>query len=307
MRQKQQAGLAGLPAKAVAAVAFWLASLVLSGCHSAQTTSAPPPGLQLITVHEGEAASSERLTVGTYNVHWLTNPRGLHEAMSALPGVNAWCLQEARVAGDDASDAEAALEAVLPPGRWYVAVARANRMKEIGSGDWESQVIASRFPIAAMEVWPLHNPGAGRGPKRRLALAAQVESPDGPVWVVNTDHEPSYFAWRDRNRAQVGALSAHLSGFSAERIVLAGDFNCVGNFWQGCGNETHARRIDERLAPMGMGAVNSTGPTFEAGPLSLRLDRMFVRGLRVQRWGVAEAHGASDHFPVWCEVTPAPR
>ena len=42
--------------------------------------------------------------------------------------------------------------------------------------------------------------------------------------------------------------------------------------------------------------------TWRAGPLRLHADWIFVRGVRVTRWGVARGAGISDHWPVWAEL-----
>ena len=291
-------------------------ALVGSGCSGAGAGRGEAvPAIQMVSLGEGGAPAGGgdgSLVVGTYNVRWLDDRAGVRRAVAALPRVNVWCFQELRVRGDDSAAVAAALGPVLPPGRWHVAAARVNRLREIGSDDWEAQAVASRFPIEAARGWVLDASGA----KRRLALVAQADAGGRAVCVVNTDHEPSFFSGRDGNRRQVRRLVARLgrwiagepagdgAGGGGRCVVVAGDFNCAGNFWRGYGNGDHVVRVDRALAPLGLrpAAPPARAPTFNAWPLWLRLDRVYARGARVTRSGVGRAGGGSDHVPVWCAL-----
>ena len=282
---------------------------------AARVSDAAIPALQTLSLGAGRAPAGGdggALVVGTFNVRWLDDRAGVRRAVAALPRVNVWCFQEVRVRGDDTAAVVAALGPVLPAGRWHVAAARVNRLREIGSDDWEAQAVVSRFPIEAAGGWPLDASGA----KRRMALVAQLDVGGRAVCVVNTDHEPSFFSGRDGNRRQVGRLVERLEGWVAEEpagdttaaagrcVVVAGDFNCAGNLWRGYGNGEHVVRVDRALAPLGLrpAAPRARAATFNAWPLWLRLDRVYVRGARVTRSGVGRVGGGSDHVPVWCAL-----
>lgn len=285
-------------------IAFIFALLVCStaiGCRSGKDS---PPTLQQLTLYgdlQKQAALIETpVTVGTYNLHWLRDKPGLRNLLRRLPQVNIWCFQEVRAPGDDDTALVADLAHILPPGPWHVVVARVNRLREIGSSDWESQAIASRFPIRDAAIWPVDETGA----KRRLALTALMNVPGLPLRVVNVDHEPSYLGWRDRNAAQVRALVERLAATPDDRVVVAGDFNASGNLWRGYGTSSHGGRIHRSMAALGFVPVEVAKPTFRAWPLVLRIDRIYVRGLRVTDQGVEDRPRGSDHFPVWCTLAP---
>ena len=251
-------------------------ALVGSGCRGAVAgRGGPIPAIQAVSLGEGHAPAAgddAALLVGTYNVRWLDDRAGVRRAVGALPRVDVWCFQEVRVRGDDAAAVAAALGPVLPPGKWHLAVARVNRLHEIGSGDWEAQAVASRFPIADARGWILDTSGA----KRRVALAARIDVGPHEVCVVNTDHEPSFFSGRDGNRRQLRRLVTRLAQWpggqtaaAAEScVVVAGDFNCAGNLWRGYGNAAHVERVDRALAPVGLRPVQVRAPTFGAWPVS---------------------------------------
>jgi endonuclease/exonuclease/phosphatase family metal-dependent hydrolase len=243
------------------------------------------------SVRAGEASAQVRdadsLTVATYNVHGLRNRAGVRRDLAALDDVLVWCLQEVPYAGDRE------LESILPPGAWHVAVIPVNR--DAKRRQWESQVIASRFPIGRVGVWPLDD----RGAKRRVALAAQIDVGGRTVRVVNTDHEPSMLAWRDGNTLQAQRLAERVRTCSEEFVIVAGDFNCAGNLFRLRGNTANVRHVDHTLAGAGLTPLATTEPTFRSGLLRSRLDRIYARGMQPVAGAIASASRGSDHFPVW--------
>ena len=160
---------------------------------------------------------------------------------------------------------------------------------------WESQVIASRFPIERVDVWPLDD----RGAKRRVALTARIDVAGRTVLVVNTDHEPSMFAWRDGNRRQARRLADRVWACGNEFVIVAGDFNCAGNLFRLRGNTANVRHVDHALAGAGLTPLATTGPTYRSGLIRSRLDRIYARGLNLIDGAVATTSRGSDHFPVW--------
>lgn len=277
---------------------------ICGGC----TLHGPPPDplllvdeLVLQNVHGATTSPTESLAIGSYNFDWLMDAPRIRSDLARLGHVNVWCFQEMRF-GDGTfeaggNQAKAQLESVLPPGAWYIAVIRANRLRELRSRDWEAQVIASRFPLNHAAVWELD----ATGPKRRVALAVQVMQGDQTVLVVNTDHEPSYLPFHDGNSQQVHELCAKLATTDLP-VIVAGDFNCAGRFWGAYGNQTHVARIDNALAEIGLAPVGLAGSTFHFGLLPFQLDRIYTRGLIVTQCKVDTSATGSDHQPVWCKV-----
>ena len=239
----------------------------------------------------GTRIPSDSLTLATYNVHGLRNADGVRRDLAALDEVDVWCLQEVAYVDEER------LASVLPPGRWYVAVAAVNRDPK--TSQWEAQVIASRLPLDDVEIWPIDEGDA----KRRVALTAHIDVGGGHrVRVVNADHQPSLIAWPDRNAMQVRRLAERLRAYGDDAAIVAGDFNCSGNLLRMRSNGAHVRQVDETLGDVGFSPVSTTGPTFKSSIVQLRLDRIYVRGAVVIAGSVATTSRGSDHRAVWARI-----
>lgn len=273
---------------------------MLIGCVGCASRTPAPESLANVLEHTTRADElplpSDALTVATYNVHGLLQRDAILRDLAALDRVNIWCLQEYRyLRGVE-------IETILPPGRWYVATIPLNRAPG-PSEVWEAQVIASRFPIESIQVWPLDDVGI----KRRVALVARVNVNGRCVLVVNTDHEPSFFAVRDGNTVQVRRLAEHLRECADESVIVAGDFNCAASLLRLSSNSGHVRRIDAAMAGAGFSPATPPGATFRSGPLRTHIDRIYVRQVVLDRGAIATTAKGSDHFPVWTRVTLPPR
>ena len=266
-----------------------IAVFTCTGCAARPRSPLQPP--VAFTVRAGDVSAHIRdassLTVATYNVPGLRNRTGVRRDLAALDHVLVWCLQEVPYADDRE------IESILPPGTWQVAVIPVNRDPK--RRQWESQVIASRFPIERVDVWPLDD---GRA-KRRVALTAQIDVAGRTVLVVNTDHEPSMLAWRDGNTRQARRLAERVRTCGEDVAIVAGDFNCAGNLFRLRGNTGNVRHVDHTLAGAGLIPLATTGPTFRSGLIRSRLDRIYARGLNLIDGAVATTSRGSDHFPVW--------
>ncbi len=276
-----------------------LCSVWLAGCAHAIDPPLLPARLEFGVESQAAAAPTECLTVATYNVHWLSERPMLRRDFHRMRDVDVWCLQEVRLKPGDGAlrSLEGSLSDLLP-GHWYGAVVPVNRLRELHSRDWEAQAIVSRIPIVCADVWELDSGGE----KRRVALTALLRIGRREVLVVNTDHEPSFLSWRDGNAVQVRALVERLKSESTPCVVTGGDFNCSGRVFWLQGNDGHIQQIDAAMAEAGATPVHTNGPTFIAGPIHLRLDRLYLRGLHGVAQGVGEWCSGSDHRPVWCRV-----
>jgi endonuclease/exonuclease/phosphatase family metal-dependent hydrolase len=281
-----------------------LALFLAAGC-----AARPPHEPISVEVLDGSWGSPPRdpsdksLCIGTYNVHWLDYPRSLRRDLYRLQQddktrVDVWCFQEVRPR-KDMGELPLTLRALLP-GDWHLAIARVNRLSELGSDDWECQVIASRYPIEQAKVLMLDDDPRD---KQRAALAACIPIGDTELWVVNTDHAPSFFSSNFANDRQLDRLCQQLKSFDAQQAVVAGDFNCAGNLFRFLGNDAQVRRVDQRLADAGFKSAATTGPTFHAGLIRNRLDRIYVRGAEVARTHIDTRGMGSDHYPVLCRMT----
>lgn len=276
----------------------------LAGCQAGRPAEAArAPTVVSLDVHPYEAADTheaDELAIATWNVHWQDQPADLARTIGRMGAVDVWCLQEVRI--DARADAEAVIDAVddlLPPGRWHVAAIPLNRLRERASDDWESQVIASRFPLTDVTVANTEDrPGA----KRRVMLSAAIQVGAQPIRIVNVDHEPSYFSFTDHSRRQSLAAATALSLADGVPTVVADDFNTAGNLWRLRGNENTVASLDALMSQTSFRPAMATTDTFRRGWASLCLDRIYTSGVTVTRAGVQKSAVASNHRPVWCMI-----
>lgn len=98
---------------------------------------------------------------------------------------------------------------------------------------------------------------------------------------------------RSSRRAQLARLMAKAARLSGNAVMMMGDFN----EWRG----------DRGLESLDMLRVIAPGPSYPAPMPRLRLDRIAVsHAVEVLATGVGDsplARQASDHLPIWAEIT----
>lgn len=157
------------------------------------------------------------------------------------------------------------------------------------SGD-TGVAILSRLPLSAVERLEL--PWTECAWRPRLALAARVPLSNGEVQIFNLHIDPH--ASTEEQLEQHAAVLARADEAPMPTVIL-GDFNTLTR--AAC--EGVRAFLEERgyMTPMPTRLA-----TWRAGFIRLHPDWIFVRGLRVTRWGVMKPLGVSDHWPVWAEV-----
>jgi len=99
---------------------------------------------------------------------------------------------------------------------------------------------------------------------------------------------------------QFVALADDVRAMRAPVVVIGGDFNTV------TGRDVLV--LGEAMANVGLACVShGAGPTFRRFKRGFRLDHVFARGLSVRAAGEAREATASDHVPLWTELTIGPR
>lgn len=188
----------------------------------------------------------------------------------------------------------AALGALRSPGGRKAAVAylgtwgsrRRATGREVARVPAYGIALLSRYPVRAWRQYrlPLGSPWLlGRlqlgGDEPRVALAAVIETPDGPLTVVTTHLS----AWKQQNRVQLRHL-VELLADAPRPLVLLGDLNI---------------RADEPAAITGWRDLVGV-ETFPRHRPWLRLDHVLVDGARGADDGAARALdlGISDHLAV---------
>jgi endonuclease/exonuclease/phosphatase family metal-dependent hydrolase len=273
------------------------------GCASADKSYIPA----LETFHlSGDAVASAdpELTVATFNLHGMDNLEGLKADIQSVPPVQVWLLQEVAfpAPGHDLSDSVAKLRKILPAGEWYGLAVRLNQADK--GPHWEGQAIVSRYPLRDGQVWALET----SGPKRRRALAAQVDSPMGQISIVDTDHEMSFLDPVYGSRRQVSDLIDRLAADENPLAIVGGDFNSAGNAFRAKTSAANVAEICKRLATVGFAPLPDRSPeasTYRWLFAGVQLDHLFSRGLNCTTWSSPPSVG-SDHRCVWGKYVVAP-
>jgi endonuclease/exonuclease/phosphatase family metal-dependent hydrolase len=126
----------------------------------------------------------------------------------------------------------------------------------------------------------------------RLALAATFSVGSQEVRIFNAHVDPH--AAVNGQLAQLEVIAAQADAVTIPKIIL-GDFNTLSK--QKC-IETR-----EFLEARGYTTPYPTGTaTWRGGGLRMHADWIFVRGVEIERWGVAKPLSVSDHWPIWAEV-----
>jgi endonuclease/exonuclease/phosphatase family metal-dependent hydrolase len=283
--------------------------LSLVGCNAQRAQSDDAPlFVQSFVLNKTDLAPQGQLndlTLGTYNVHGLSDVQALHDDLEALSFVNVWAFQEvkARLDGQGATDSAQVppelihnFTAILPSGTWYGVYVPLNQR----DGLWEGQAIVSRWPIAKVDVWPLERTGR----KRRIALCAWLDTPLGNIPFINTDHETAWAGIGPDDRAkQVASLVLKLTRETPPAGIVVGDFNTSGD-WLGMGAKREIAALVESMDKAGFipARPDPDAITFHAGLLDLSLDHVFLKNMSCDHQEIYRGKG-SDHFPVWCHIS----
>jgi endonuclease/exonuclease/phosphatase family metal-dependent hydrolase len=173
--------------------------------------------------------------------------------------------------------------------RWWLDFEEHIRPGEEGD---TGVAMLSRFPLRGAARIEL--PWSECPWRPRLALAASV--PFGARRLHIFDAHIDTHATVEGQLEQHRAVLAHVDALSeGEPVVLLGDFNTLTRRARDAARsllETHGFET-----PM-----PTDTSTWRSGLLRYHFDWIFVRGVRVRRWGVARVRGISDHWPVWAEI-----
>ena len=127
----------------------------------------------------------------------------------------------------------------------------------------------------------------------RVALAATFNFANTQARLINVHISPH--SGVANQHEQTEAVLDYARTFDGP-VVILGDFNTLSN----------EKEIDIRklMESHGYSTPFPTGmPTWRGASLRFHADWIFVRYLRVTRWGVAKPQGVSDHWPIWTEIT----
>lgn len=166
----------------------------------------------------------------------------------------------------------------------------------------EGLAILSRYPIGAPGVTRLPHNSLHFHTRKRIVLSAMIATPAGPLRVINTHLD---------NRINAGAKSAQLAGIwralgnETGPAIIGGDFNSSNFKWVSHllpipGVQSLNALVKSQMAAHGFTTPLGKGKGTEHF-LNLRLDWIYLRGLRVTGSGVTPIP-FSDHNSVWVAV-----
>jgi endonuclease/exonuclease/phosphatase family metal-dependent hydrolase len=252
-------------------------------------------------VERGSAArdSSAPLRIVTFNVHYGADVPALVRSVRENPRLRAadvLLLQEIEQHPGD--DRPAALAEALGLNVVYAAA------RPAGNGT-HGLAILSRLPLRDLEVVGLHQYDLVYSTRRRIALGATVDVDGRPLRIFNV-HLDTRLAPEQR-MDQLEPVAARASELA--RAIVGGDLNtinCVTSLlpalpipFPGYGYE-QGPVLDRFMRAHGFTApLGSIGPT---GPLGMRLDALYVKGVRVAGSGKEDTGSVSDHLPLWMDV-----
>jgi endonuclease/exonuclease/phosphatase family metal-dependent hydrolase len=126
----------------------------------------------------------------------------------------------------------------------------------------------------------------------RLAMAATISVGPHQIRLFNAHVDPH--AAVDGQLAQLEVIAAQAEAATIPTIIL-GDFNTLSR--QKCIETRGFFEARGYTTPFPTGTA-----TWRGGGLRMHADWIFVRGVKIERWGVARPLNVSDHWPIWAEI-----
>jgi endonuclease/exonuclease/phosphatase family metal-dependent hydrolase len=154
--------------------------------------------------------------------------------------------------------------------------------------------ILSKWPIDATEkvILPYKSP---RNQQIRIAVKSVVTIEDTEILAYSV-HTETLWLGPEKRHGQIDALIESID-MSYPFIVIGGDFNTL--------TPKSVEDLAESFAEIGMErATKSVGYTAKYGPFEFVLDHIFTRGMTIVEAGKSDEAKASDHLPIWVELTP---
>jgi endonuclease/exonuclease/phosphatase family metal-dependent hydrolase len=151
--------------------------------------------------------------------------------------------------------------------------------------------LLSRVPLKDLERIDL--PWHDCAWRPRLAMAATITLSDQQLRLFNVHIDPH--GPLDNQHQQTEAV-LELAEKHVGPAVILGDFNTL--------SKQKAIEIRRLLESHGYTTPFPTRiPTWRgAGVIRFHADWIFVKGVRVDRWGVVRPLNVSDHWPIWAEI-----
>ena len=174
------------------------------------------------------------------------------------------------------------------------------------SGNAQGLAIVSRFPLTDVAVRPLPYNQLRFRARCRIAVAATVVTPAGPIRLANAHLDTRIN--KDRRIAQVESVVAALNGFNGPRVV-GGDFNTndfawINSTWPIPFAQRQAKAVQEHMSAAGfLTPFLETRGTYPVMGIALKLDWLFLSpDLEASGAGVDDVP-LTDHRGIWTTVS----
>jgi endonuclease/exonuclease/phosphatase family metal-dependent hydrolase len=286
---------AGVRLTLLAAWVSVLPSSALAGTPNPCVT--PAVVLRSITA-AADLPTTDAIVVASLNMH---GQEGIVENLSAwvdLRTVDILLLQEVGRVSADGQAFAGVLAARLGFGFAFAPVI------PYDNGHAQGVAIFSRFPIEDASVHPLNHFQLVFRSRCRIALAATVRTPTGPIRLVNVHLDTRINS--GSRVAQLGPALDAAGSFNGPRLI-GGDFNTMNILWVGSTLplpylQRQSGAVRKMMSKHGFSTpFGDTPATFRVLGLPLKLDWLYLLDLKPLNWGVDRIE-LSDHRGVWTHV-----
>ena len=274
--------------------AEWMSTEMIEGRMACELGSAPP-------LRSSMPSSGDVIRIVTYNIDMGRDPEKVALELRAneeLAHADVWLVQEEESYPGEGATRASRLAAGLGMGWLYVP------SKEKGDGT-HGLAIISRFPVESSEMMTL--PILDNW-DRRIAVRAEIVVGEVRIPVVNLHLE---------TRMNITDRILHIRPAVIDlpqQVIVAGDVNTNPFLWEDgsfpilpsgqIANTDQAPLLDDYMRGIGFDTpAANVGPTQSHLGVESRLDAIFTRGLDVTEATVERGVTASDHFPLWADIT----
>lgn len=160
------------------------------------------------------------------------------------------------------------------------------------------------FGNAILSRWPIHDGQKIILPheqpiSKQLRVATTATVVIGKIRIrVYSVHTETSWLGIDERIEQVDSILASVPA-EFEHVVIGGDFNTVSS--------ATIKRVEQRFTNAGFTrgsrSVDFTAVEGPFGLLEFELDHIFVKGFKVLSAGTGEKTDASDHLPIWLNIS----
>jgi endonuclease/exonuclease/phosphatase family metal-dependent hydrolase len=258
------------------AAAVVVLALFLSTAAVAQTAGDDASTLSVVTINMAKVQDPERVLR-----EWRTHPDIWNSGVVLLQEV-------VHYAGGRPSVAQTLAKEM---GRYVVSA------PSVANQEIDGLAIISRYPLTDVHIVQLTHNDMVFHTRSRIAMAATVHTPWGPLRVYNV-HLDSRVNARTRLK-QIAPIISEAAGWDGPRLI-GGDFNTNYLRWAGnvipIGLSLQARAISKEMASRSFTASEDhSGPTSDF--MRLHLDWVYTRDVPVMRTAVQPLR-FSDHHAV---------